>query len=169
MCPHAIIRVLSCCQGWAELLPNRIAVVASVFLILVSLDTLFFMAPSLKTCLFRFKGAISIQHSLRFARSRNILFFLYFIPFCLIADRFGFYRPSFPNSFPSEWGILFTMAAAALFFLFRLVLYLIMKPSGVDSDTYYGAISTVHVFMVIYVIAALPLFFLLYTLHVPCI
>jgi len=154
-------------QAWGDVLLNRILVVVSIFLLLACLRNFLFLLPHLAYCLGRARGNVSLQHSISTARIRNILAAANLIPFCLLADRFAFYRPAFWNLIPSGWSVPATIGIATAFLLLRGILYLTLKPRKVNSEVYDAARCTLYNYLIIHMVISMALFMMLYAFRVP--
>ncbi len=102
--------------AWGDLLPNRIAVILSVILVLASIKDFIRLAPTLFYALDRVRGSLSIEFNLSMARMRNSVAIAFFLPFCLTLDRYSAFRP-FPGwDIPRECGFV-VIAAVLLVYL----------------------------------------------------
>ena len=136
----APVQALAENPGWGDFLVNRILVAAAVLLVLFTLKDIIKLLPSILACLDRARANASLEHSLSLARTRNLIALEMILPFCLIADRFSLYEPSFSRIIPDEAGIAVTAGAFIAYLLLRKMLFLLFRPLKMSSE----AAGTVH-------------------------
>lgn len=105
-------------------IPYSIALLAVLVVLLMNLNRLADLFPQLVDCLFRWKGNVSMEHSLNIARQRNFTFIILSVPAILIIWRYGLYSGSF----------LFCAAAWCGFLLLRLAMYEAAAPRKLDRE-----------------------------------
>ena len=88
---------------WGDILTNKILTTVSVILFLLYLGDLFKLMPSMMYSIGRPRGVASFEHNVSMARIRNRIAAVCILPFCLIADRFSLYEPSFLEDIPPQW------------------------------------------------------------------
>ena len=120
--------------GWSELLPNRIAVVLSVILVLIFLKDIIRLAPSLFFALDRKRGGESLEYNVSISRMRNTVALIYVLPFCLLADRCAIRHPAFPGPGPAEWGFTAALGLMLIHFMFRMLSYRLMRPAKLSPE-----------------------------------
>lgn len=113
--PETAVRALS----WTGTPLNWILVTVSVALMLMILTETIRVFPAMAGCLWRWRFCISFEHSLSLANPRNTFAAVMIIPFCLLADRFALYDPSFLH------GISPNVSSAVIIGIF--LVYLIIR------------------------------------------
>ena len=71
----------------------NILALISFFIILLLLNTLIGVFPSLMACLVRWKESVNLDASVQLDRDRDFMALTMILPFCLIVFRFGLYMP----------------------------------------------------------------------------
>ena len=111
-------------QVWSDCLPNRIAVLVALALLVIELLDILMLVPHLVRCLPRWKGNIELEHSVSLARTRNTVALVCVVVFCLVADRYRLLDPSWKALLPYEWGLAVTAGLVSALFLLRYLIYL---------------------------------------------
>ena len=93
----------------------NILALISVLLMITLLKRLVNIFPSLVSCMIRWKENINLETSVKDSIDRNMLAVALVIPFCLVADRFRLYDPSFLEGLGEN---AHTAAVIGLFFIY---------------------------------------------------
>lgn len=109
--------------AWQDLTSNRIAVVVTVFVLLLNLPVFYRILPDLIASLTLARANISLEHSLSTARARNSTAIVMTLPFCLLADRFRIFDNPFTQNTIPELSLVFTFAVFTGFLLARRLLW----------------------------------------------
>ncbi len=152
--------------GWSELLPNRIAVVLSVILVLIFLKDIIRLAPSLLFALDRKRGGESLEYNVSISRMRNTVALIYVLPFCLLADRCAIRHPAFLGPGPAEWGFAAVLGLMLIHFLLRMLSYRLMRPAKLSSEEYSTIRCGFYNYFIALVTVAAPLIGILIRLGV---
>lgn len=120
---------------WNDLLPNKIAIVLSVVLVLIYLKDIIRLIPPLLYALDRKRGGESLEYNVSAARMRNTVALIYTLPFCLIADYCGAYRPGFWSMVPPEWSSAATLGVMLAYFLLRRLCYAAIRPGKMSAES----------------------------------
>ena len=93
---------------------QAILILASLVLVLIFLDRLVNVFPSLVACVIRWKESINLEASVKLGRDRNLTALLMLLPFCLVATRFRLYDPAFMSVMDdtARLGVILTVAIA---------------------------------------------------------
>lgn len=110
---------------WSGCLPNRIAVILALVLLVVELSDILMLIPHLLRCVPLWKGNLELEHSVSLARTRNTVALVCGVLFCLVADRYLVLNPSWRSLVPFQWGLAVTAGLIAAVFLLRRLFYLI--------------------------------------------
>ena len=121
---------------WGDLLTNRILAVVAVFLLILALPDLFRLAPHLLYSFDRSRGSAELEHSVGAARTRNLTALVFFLPFCLMLDRYALLRPDFWSFIPPMWSALATLALMTLFLLVRSLCYVLFRPRRLGTEEF---------------------------------
>lgn len=120
--------------AWSDSPLVRVLIAISVFLLLIALLDIIRLLPDIIEAVSRWKGNVNLEHNLSIARNRDRIAYAFFIPFCLICDRFGFYTPRFLAFIPEGYTVLGVLGAWLVYLLLRWLLFFFWHPSGVDHD-----------------------------------
>ena len=135
---------------------DTLALIA-LLLVLVLLKRIVCILPSVVTCLFRWKGNINIDTSLRFRTERDLASAAMLLPFCLLATRFGLYSPDFISGMSQNAALGVTSAIFVGYLLLRLSLIVGIRPKRMASGIYHAATSTEHTYFIVLTLVLLAI------------
>lgn len=115
---------------------ESVLAVISVIIIMLMLNQIVGVFPSVVGCVFRLKENFNIEDSVKLSRNRNEAAFALFLPFILLAAHYGLYVPDWMSGLDLQFRIWFTMAVMAGFILLRFVLYLSVLPKKRSAKSY---------------------------------
>ena len=122
---------------WGDFLLNRVLVVAAVLIGIVGLRDLLRLLPELLYCFSRPRASVSLEYNTSMVRMRNTAALISILPFCLLADRFGLFRPELWSAVPEEWSAPATVGVFLAYLLLRTVCSALIRPprlSGTAAD-----------------------------------
>lgn len=122
---------------WNDFLLNRVLVVAAVLIGIAGLRDLLRLLPELLYCFSRPRASISLEYNTSVVRMRNTAALISILPFCLLADRFGLFRPELWSAVPEEWSAPATVGVFLAYLLLRTVCSALIRPprlSGTAAD-----------------------------------
>lgn len=122
---------------WDDFLLNRVLVVAAVLIGIAGLRDLLRLLPELLYCFSRPRASVSLEYNTSVVRMRNTAALISIIPFCLLADRFGLFRPELWSAVPEEWSAPATVGVFLAYLLLRTVCSALIRPprlSGTAAD-----------------------------------
>lgn len=122
---------------WDDLLLNRVLVVAAVLIGIAGLRDLLRLLPELLYCFSRPRASVSLEYNTSVVRMRNTAALISILPFCLLADRFGLFRPELWSAVPEEWSAPATVGVFLAYLLLRTVCSALIRPprlSGTAAD-----------------------------------
>ena len=114
-------------RTWGDCMVNRIAVIFSLILLVLSLVDLLRLYPHLLRCVVIWKGNLELEHSVSLARTRNNLALVTMLILCIIADRWNMVNPSFKAALPEKWHLAVTAGLILGYLVLRRLLYLISR------------------------------------------
>lgn len=141
---------------WNDLLPNKIAIVLSVVLVLIYLKDIIRLIPPLLYALDRKRGGESLEYNVSAARMRNTVALIYTLPFCLIADYCGAYRPGFWRMEPPEWSSAATLGVMLAYFLLRRLCYAAIRPGKMSAESLATMKHSLYNYFIALVSVAVP-------------
>ncbi len=141
---------------WNDLLPNKIAIVLSVVLVLIYLKDIIRLIPPLLYALDRKRGGESLEYNVSAARMRNTVALIYTLPFCLIADYCGAYRPGFWSMVPPEWSSAATLGVMLAYFLLRRLCYAAIRPGKTSAESLATLKHSLYNYFIALVSVAIP-------------
>ncbi len=106
---------------WNDFLLNRVLVVAAVLIGIAGLRDLLRLLPELLYCFSRPRASVSLEYNTSVVRMRNTAALISILPFCLLADRFGLFRPELWSAVPEEWSAPATVGVFLAYLLLRTV------------------------------------------------
>lgn len=122
---------------WDDFLLNRVLVVAAVMIGIAGLRDLLRLLPELLYCFSRPRASVSLEYNTSVVRMRNTAALISILPFCLLADRFGLFRPELWSAVPEEWSAPATVGVFLAYLLLRTVCSALIRPprlSGTAAD-----------------------------------
>lgn len=122
---------------WDNFLLNRVLVVAAVLIGIAGLRDLLRLLPELLYCFSRPRASVSLEYNTSVVRMRNTAALISILPFCLLADRFGLFRPELWSAVPEEWSAPATVGVFLAYLLLRTVCSALIRPprlSGTAAD-----------------------------------
>ena len=128
---------------WGEVVVNRIAVIVALVLLVVELSDIILLMPSLLRCLPFWKGNMELEHSVSLSRTRNTVALVCAVLFCIVADRYALFYPSWRSYAGSGYQLAITAAFVFGFALLRRIFYLV---SPLRSRTSEFACAVRHTF-----------------------
>lgn len=141
---------------WNDLLSNKIAIVLSVVLVLIYLKDIIRLIPPLLYALDRKRGGESLEYNVSAARMRNTVALIYTLPFCLIADCCGAYRPGFWSMVPPEWSSAATLGVMLAYFLLRRLCYAAIRPGKMSAESLATLKHSLYNYFIALVSVAVP-------------
>ena len=110
--------------------PVGVMVLVAVFVVLLILQmrNLPYLLPLLFDSIFRARGSVALESSVRASNDRNTLALTLLIPLVLLTYRYRLYDPSFLRPFSPEIRLLAIAGVIGAYLLLRLVLYKLLKP-----------------------------------------
>lgn len=122
---------------WNDFLLNRVLVAATVLIGIAGLRDLLRLLPELLYCFSRPRASVSLEYNTSVVRMRNTAALISILPFCLLADRFGLFRPELWSAVPEEWSAPATVGVFLAYLLLRTVCSALIRPprlSGTAAD-----------------------------------
>ncbi|MBO4447122.1 MAG: hypothetical protein J5764_03240 [Bacteroidales bacterium] len=119
---------------WGDYLTNRIMLAVAALLVLMNLRDFLRIFPYLIKSVTRPRWHTHIEHNMSMSTDRNRIALVLAIPFCLIADRFGLYTPSFASYVPVQFRVAVPAAALFLYMLLRSLMFALFKPRRFSQE-----------------------------------
>lgn len=107
----------------------------SLFVVLLLLKRLVNVYPSLLACLLRSKECFNLEASVKLARDRNLVTIAMVVPFCLIAFKYGLYRPDFLDGMGEDVALGVYVGVFAVYAALRYTVLLLVIPRRVPQKT----------------------------------
>ncbi len=140
----------------AESVPLLFTILTVVFVLgfLIFLPRLVDLAPLLFDSLFRARGSVSLENSVRYSNDRRLIATLFLIPATLLVYRYRLWDASFLQGMSEGWRLMCLIGIFSAFFLFRLFMYAILKPRR-NRDFYRLSRRTSYTYFILLVILTL--------------
>lgn len=120
--------------AWADVVVNRILVVAMLAAALLVLRDYLRLWPLLTGCLVRSRGNIEIEHSLGMARSRNRCGLVGMGILALMADRYNLYPAAFTTELAPGVRTAVLLGVLAAWMLMRAIMAALFRRGKLDSE-----------------------------------
>ena len=114
----------------AESVPVLFTVLAVAFVLasFLFLPRLVSLAPLLFDSLFRARGSVSLENSVRYSNDRRLLATILLLPGSLLIYRYRLWDADFVQGMSEGWRLVVIIGVFTVFFLFRLFMYALCKP-----------------------------------------
>ena len=140
----------------AESYPFLFPVLAVLFVLasILFLPRFLSLAPLLFDSLFRARGSVSLENSVRYSNDRRLLATVCLLPASLMVYRYQLWDAAFLHEMSDGWHLLCVIGVFTLFFLLRLAMYALFKPRR-KVDFYRLARRTGYTYFILLVLIAL--------------
>ena len=140
----------------AESVPVLFTVLAVVYVLvsIVFLPRFLSLAPLLFDSLFRARGSVSLENSVRYSNDRRLLATVCLIPASLLVYHYRIWDAAFLYEMSDGWRLLCVIGVFCLFFLLRLAMYVLFKPRR-KVDFYRLSRRTAYTYFILFVLIAL--------------
>jgi len=139
-----------------------IIITCMVFLILAG--DIFELAPALKYSISRWRGGISMEHSIKTARIRNLIALACLLPASLVANMFDLYSPRFIDRLPAN---LHTPAIAGVLILTAVLRRLLIPHGRFTREAYMTLLHTAFNHFILFSFSATITALILSAFNVP--
>ena len=140
---------------WSEILVNRIAVIVALVLLVIEIRDIILLAPSLFRGLVIWKANVELEHSVNLSRTRNTVALVSAVLFCIIADRYSLFDPSWRAIAPAGLQLALTAAIIVGFVFIRDIFYLISPLRSRTSEFACTVRHAIYNYFILYVLLAL--------------
>jgi hypothetical protein len=140
----------------AESVPVLFTVLAVVFVLaaFLFLPRFLSLAPLLFDSLFRARGSVSLENSVRYSNDRRLLATVCLIPASLLVYQYELWDAAFLHEMSNGWRLVCIIGVFCVFFLFRLAMYALFKPRR-KVDFYRLSRRTAYTYFILLVLIAL--------------
>ncbi len=112
------------------------------------------LAPLLFDSLFRARGSVSLESSVRASNDRRLVAFVLLLPAALLTYYYKVYDAAFLYTWGEEWRLPVLIGVFAVFALVRLAMYSFLKPRR-NNDFYCLSRRTAYTYFILLVVLAL--------------
>ena len=126
---------------------NALALI-SVIIVMILLNTIVEILPSVLACLIRWKENINIESSVRLSRDRDFSAIAMLIPFCLLAFKFRIYNPYFIAILPDSTRLWAVIGVFVAYILVRKAASILVYPKRVPQKTLAAAEKSSNTFFI---------------------
>lgn len=109
-------------------LAEKILVVLAIVYGILLMPAFIELLPYLADSLFRARGSVALENSVRVSRARNRVAGAMMLPFMLMVFRLRLWEPSLMDRLSPEWQLAAVAAVFVVYFLVRVVMFLALKP-----------------------------------------
>jgi len=145
---------------WSQITLNQVLIVVAVLLSIVAILDLIRILPTLKSCMIRSRGNVSMEHSMSQARMRNRCGAIMLLSFCLIADRHNFAGADFAAWVPSSLHCLSIIALMVAYLLVRKIIFSLVISAWPlthsDSETSAALHTSLYNYFIVGMLILLP-------------
>lgn len=119
---------------WSEVPANRILTCLAVLLFLFNIRNIFSLFPHMIYSLRSARGQVDLEYNVSISRLRNHIALVFFLPFCLLADRFELFPADFKAELNPNLHCLVSAGAIALYLLFRSLCQALLRAFSPGRD-----------------------------------
>ena len=140
----------------AESVPVLFTILAVAFVLasFLFLPRLVSLAPLLFDSLFRARGSVSLENSVRYSNDRRLLATILLLPGSLLIYRYRLWDADFVQGMSEGWRLVVIIGVFTVFFLFRLLMYALCKPRR-QLDFYRLSRRTAYTYFILLAVIAL--------------
>ena len=128
-------------------------ILTMLFIILgiASLRRIINLVPSLVGCIIRWKENTNLEDSTKLCLSRDYIYYILLIPFCLILYRFRIYNPEFLSDIPDFYRFLCTTGIFLIFLFLRQIMQKFIRFGKISEKNFGTAANSFKTYFVILV------------------
>lgn len=119
---------------WSEVPSNRILTCLAVLIFLFNIRNLFSLFSPMIYSLRSARGQVDLEYNVSVSRLRNHIALVFFLPFCLLADRFNLFPADFKAELNPNLHCLVSAGAIALYLLFRSLCQALLRAFSPGRD-----------------------------------
>ncbi len=134
---------------WSDSLVNSTLVVIFALLVLLNMRTFIHIIPQLLPTLTRWKVCLSLDHNIHLCRERSYAALILFVPFCLLADRYGLVHPSVIETLPVGWQVPAVTGFFLIYLLVRRFCHSLCALRGRRPETFLAAYRSSYGYFVL--------------------
>ena len=124
----------------------NILALISLLIVLILLNRLVGIFPSLLACLIRWKESVNLDSSVKLGRDRDIMALCMMIPFCLTVFRFRLYDPSWTDGMLPDPRLAAIIGVFAAYAILRSILEYGLRSKKMNPKTYKTACKASYTF-----------------------
>ena len=128
--------------------------VASILAAILFLPRFLGLVPLLLDSLFRARGSVSLENSVRASNDRRLIASLLLLPAALLTYRYRLYDAAFLRDLTEGWRLMAVMGVILAYAMLRLMLYKLLKPRR-NNDFYRLARRTGYTYFILMTTVAL--------------
>lgn len=129
--PYSLPQAAFC---WSEVPSNRILTCLAVLIFLFNIRNLFSLFSPMIYSLRSARGQVDLEYNVSVSRLRNHIALVFFLPFCLLADRFNLFPADFRAELNPNLHCLVSAGAIALYLLFRSLCQALLRAFSPGRD-----------------------------------
>lgn len=130
-------------------LPVSVLIMAFTVLCIANIRTFTDMAPSFAGCLFRWKENMNLEDSALSCISRNRIYWILVVPFCILAASYRLYAPEFLSGLAPLPYFFAVCGIFAAYLGLRTALFRAVRGRKINAKAYKAAIHTFRTFFII--------------------
>ena len=129
-------------------LPVSILIIISTVICIASLRKYVNLVPSLAGCMVRWKENINLEDSVPLSRSRDYIFYILAIPFCILASCSRMYCPELLSGLPPQLYFASVTGVFILYLCLRKSAFWIFRGRRASEKTYRYAAKSFRTFFI---------------------
>lgn len=134
---------------WSASVLNDVLVSLTALLLILYLNRLLGVAPSLLAGFLRWKELVNLEDSVRLTRDRNVLAGIALLALSLLMSRYGLLRYAFMDSLSPGLQTLVVLGVLLAFLLLRAILVYALAPRRGGRETYMLAQRVLYDFIIL--------------------
>ena len=147
--PQSVTSEAEVALVWSDSLVNSTLVVIFALLVLLNMRTFIHIIPQLMPTLTRWKTCLGLDHNIHLCRERNYAALILFVPFCLLADRYGLIHPSRIEALPADWQVPAVTGFFLAYLIVRRLFYALCSLRTRRRETFFAAYRSSYGYFVL--------------------
>ena len=127
----------------------KILALISVLTVILLLNRLINIFPSLMACTIRWKESINLEASVKHSLDRDMIAAAMLLPFCLCVEKYGLYTPEFLEGLGAGLHLAAFIGIFLIYCILRIVLSKMLRPKRMNPKTYKTAGRASFTFFII--------------------
>lgn len=119
---------------WLDCIANKILLAVALLWVLIKMEDAFRIGRQVLFSISRARGSASIEYNVSASRMRNSLALAMVLPFCLMADAYDLYSPTYWAQIDPVWGVAACAGVWLAYMLLRSLCFGMLRLRRMDNS-----------------------------------